>query len=64
MNQYFLEYKIITDYLLLRLYYPTQMSGNKKENAVPDETNDEMEPRRSGKSATQKARDLHRSAGT
>ena len=52
------------NYLLLRLYYPTQMSGNKKENAVPNETNDEMEPRRSGKSAAQKARDLHRSAGT
>ena len=40
------------------------MSGNKKENAVPDETNDEMELRRSGKSAAQKARDLHLSAGT
>ena len=36
----------------------------KKENAVPNETNDEMEPRRSGTSAAQKARDLHRSAGT
>ena len=34
------------------------MSGNKKENVVPNETNDEMEPRRSGKSAAQKARDL------
>ena len=44
----------------LGLYYPTQMSGNKKENAVPNETNDEMEPR----SAAQKARDLHLSAGT
>ena len=40
------------------------MSGNKKENAVPNETKDEMEPRRSGKSAAQKARNLHRSAGT
>ena len=40
------------------------MSGNKKENAILDETNDEMELRRSGKSAAQKARDLHRSAGT
>ena len=53
--------------------YPTQMSQNlillrcpktKKENAVPNETRDEMEPRRSGKSAAQKARDLHLSAGT
>ena len=33
-------------------------------NAIPNETNDEMEPRRSGKSAAQKARDLHLSAGT
>ena len=36
----------------------------KEENTEPNETNDEMEPRRSGKSAAQKARDLHRSAGT
>ena len=40
------------------------MSGNKKEKAVPNETNDEMEPRTSEKSAAQKARDLHLSAGT